>query len=127
VGRQRPRLLLNPSAREFTVTAPIRAAIALEKGGVTTQDAEERVQFDLLRDIFGNPFRTVSFDPAWRTSAVGSLARSIYESRDFSIMPILADALQEAGCENEGILSHCRSAGPHVRGCWVVDLALREK
>jgi hypothetical protein len=122
-----PVFLLNPSAGEFTETAPIRAAIALEKGGVTTQDAEERVQFELLRDIFGSPFRSVSFDPAWRTSAVVSLARSMYDSLDFSTIPILADALQEAGCENVGILNHCRSAGPHVRGCWVVDLALGKK
>ena len=53
-----------------------------------------------------------------------ALARQMYESRDFSAMPILADALQDAGCDNEDILSHCRSDGPHVRGCWVVDLVL---
>jgi hypothetical protein len=48
----------------------------------------------------------------------------MYESRDFSAMPILADALQDAGCEDESILAHCRGPGPHVRGCWVVDLVL---
>ena len=78
----------------------------------------------LLRDIFGNPFRPVAFDPEWRTSTVVALARPMYESRDFSPMPILADALQDAGCANEDILSHCRGPGPHVRGCWVVDLVL---
>ena len=79
----------------------------------------------LLRDIFGNPFRPVSFSPAWRTSTALTLARQMYESRDFSLMPILADALQDAGCENEDILAHCRDANqPHVRGCWVVDLVL---
>jgi hypothetical protein len=48
----------------------------------------------------------------------------MYESRNFSAMPILADALQDAGCDNDDILSHCRIDGPHVRGCWVVDLVL---
>ena len=58
------------------------------------------------------------------TSTVVALARGIYESRDFSAVPILADALQDAGCENADVLEHCRGEGPHVRGCWVVDLVL---
>jgi hypothetical protein len=78
----------------------------------------------LFREVFGNPFRPVAFSPEWRTHTAATLARQMYESRDFSAMPILADALQDAGCENEGILSHCRGDGPHVRGCWVVDLVL---
>jgi len=78
----------------------------------------------LLRDIFGNPFRPVAFDPAWRTDTAVALAAQMYESRDFSVMPILADALQDAGCDNDDILAHCRGDGPHVRGCWVVDLVL---
>jgi hypothetical protein len=77
-----------------------------------------------LRDIFGNPFRPVLFDPAWRTSTAIGVAQKMYDSRDFSAMPILADALQDAGCEDEAILNHCRGDGPHVRGCWVVDLVL---
>jgi hypothetical protein len=80
----------------------------------------------LIRDIYGpNPFRPVTFSPDWRTSTVVSLAKSMYDSRDFSPMPILSDALQDAGCEHEDILNHCRGAsGIHVRGCWVVDLVL---
>jgi hypothetical protein len=75
--------------------------------------------------IFGNPFRPVTLDPAWRTSDVLALARGIYEERAFDRMPILADALQDAGCDNDDILSHCRdTATPHARGCWVVDLVL---
>jgi hypothetical protein len=77
-----------------------------------------------LRDIFGNPFRPVSVSPTWLTSTVVALASQMYESRDFSAMPILADALQAAGCDNTDILTHCRQAGEHVRGCWVVDLVL---
>ena len=79
----------------------------------------------LLRDIFGNPFRPITFDPAWRTSDVMLLAQGIYEEREFSAMPILADALQDAGCDSDDILNHCRdTATPHARGCWVVDLVL---
>ena len=80
---------------------------------------------DLLRDIFGNPFRPAAFDPAWRTGTVLALATQMYESRDFGAMPILADALQDAGCTSEDVLNHCRDAhATHVRGCWVVDLVL---
>jgi hypothetical protein len=79
---------------------------------------------DRFRDIFGNPFRPVTFDPSWLTSDVTVLARGMYDSRDFSAMPILADALQDAGCASDDILDHCRGPGPHVRGCWVCDLVL---
>jgi hypothetical protein len=79
----------------------------------------------LVREIFGNPFRAVTFVPEWRTSTAVALAQQMYEARDFSAMPILADALQDAGCDNDDILNHCRDAGvTHVRGCWVVDLVL---
>jgi hypothetical protein len=78
-----------------------------------------------LHNIFGNPFRPVAFDAAWRTSTAVMLARGMYESRDFSPMPILADALQDAGCDSADILNHCRDPrATHVRGCWVVDLTL---
>ena len=86
---------------------------------------------DLLGCIFGNPyrglnvgFRPVRFDGSWLTSTVVVLARQMYASQDYSAMPILADALQDAGCDNEYALSHCQSDGPHVRGCWVLDLVL---
>ncbi|MBY0458019.1 MAG: hypothetical protein K2V38_11820 [Gemmataceae bacterium] len=81
--------------------------------------------------MFGNPFRPVDFSPAWRTESAVLLARGMYESRDFSAMPILADALQDAGCNSADVLDHCRGVGGgsagtglHVRGCWVVDLVL---
>jgi hypothetical protein len=79
---------------------------------------------DLLRDLLGNPFRPVAFLPEWRTDTTLALARTGYAGCDFSVMPILADALQDAGCENAAILDHCRGPGPHYRGCWVVDLVL---
>jgi hypothetical protein len=78
----------------------------------------------LFHDIIPNPFRPVQPDPAWLTSDVLALARGIYEERAFDRMPILADALQDAGCDNDDVLNHCRGSGPHVRGCWVVDLLL---
>jgi hypothetical protein len=79
---------------------------------------------DLLKCVFGNPFRPIAFDPDWRTSTAVTLARQMYEGRDFAAMPILADALQDAGCDHPDVLAHCRGGGPHVRGCWVVDLVL---
>ncbi len=80
---------------------------------------------DLAREVFGNPFRPVAFSPDWRTSTAVALARTMYESREFGAMPILADALQDAGCDSADILNHCRAASAaHVRGCRVVDLVL---
>jgi hypothetical protein len=78
----------------------------------------------LLREIFGNPFRHITIDPRWLNSTVVDLATTIYNERAFDKTPILADALTDAGCDNEEIIGHCRSEGPHVRGCWVVDLLL---
>ncbi len=81
-------------------------------------------QAHLLRCIFGNPFRPVAFADSWRPRAVTTLARSIYEERRFEDLPVLADALEECGCDNQEVLGHCRAGGEHVRGCWVVDLVL---
>jgi hypothetical protein len=82
-------------------------------------------QSHLLRDLFGpHPFRRVAANPHWLTSTVVALAQGIYEDRAFDRMPILADALQDAGCDDESVLDHCRGGGIHVRGCWVLDLIL---
>lgn len=78
----------------------------------------------LVRDIFGSPFRPVTIDPHWHTGPVTALAKAIYNERAFDRLPILADALEDAGCHDADILAHCRGPGPHVRGCWVVDLLL---
>jgi hypothetical protein len=79
-------------------------------------------QADLLRDICGNPFRPIEVPPAWLTADVKGLTRAIYDERAFDRLPILGDALEEAGCDNAAILEHCRGPGPHVRGCWAIDL-----
>jgi hypothetical protein len=99
---------------------------AFDSGNLARQ-AEQSAQVALLHDIFGNPFRPVTADPGWFTSTVVAMASQMYESRDFSAMPILADALQDAGCDNADILDHCRGPGPHVRGCWVTDLVLGKR
>jgi hypothetical protein len=91
------------------------------------QDAERCVQSALVREIFGNPFRSVEFLPSWRADASVALARQMYESRDFSRMPVLAEALEDAGCDDEQLLGHCRDHEPHVRGCWAVDLVLEDE
>ena len=99
---------------------------ALASAGAAARNAAERkAQADLARDIFGNPFRSVTFSPDWRTDTAKQLAHTMYEAREFSAMPILADALQDAGCDSDDILTHCRDANQvHVRGCWVIDLVL---
>lgn len=90
-------------------------------------DAEYQAQADLIRCIFGNPYAKGEIEPGWLTSAVMDLASSIYEKRAFKDLPILADALEEAGCTNPVILQHCRGPGLHGRGCWVVDAILGKK
>jgi hypothetical protein len=81
-------------------------------------------QVQILRDLFGNPFRPAAADPPWLTPAARGLAQAIYDARAFDRMPELADALQTAGCADADLLAHCRGPGPHVRGCWAVDLVL---
>jgi hypothetical protein len=99
-----------------------------------TDTKECKAQSSWLRDLVGNPFRPVALDPAlltWHDSTLPKLAQAIYEERhlpsghlDNHRLAILADALEDAGCTDQEILNHCRSEGPHVRRCWVVDLLL---
>jgi hypothetical protein len=100
-------------------------AVALEKG----RSAEQRQQCDLLRCVFGPaPFRALPrLNPAWlawEAGTVPKLAAAVYEGRAFDRLPILADALEDAGCTEAELLTHLRGPGRHVRGCWVVDLLL---
>ena len=95
---------------------------------------EKRIWCSLLREIVGNPYRPITLDLAWRTTAVLALAQAAYEERrlptgtlDADQLAILADALEEAGCTAAAILNHCRANSVHVRGCWVVDLLLDKK
>jgi hypothetical protein len=107
--------------------AQLCAEAAVEAGNdLGTWGRERAAQAALLRDLF-NPFRAVTLDPAWLTHNGGTAARvasAIHEAGDFDAVPVLADALEEAGCEDCTLLDHCRGPGPHVRGCWAVDLIL---
>jgi hypothetical protein len=82
---------------------------------------------EYLRCIYGNPYRPVAFDPRSLPTAVVDLACIIYDKRAFDRLPILAEALMDAGCNDKGMLAHCRGPGPHVRGCWVVDFVLAKR
>jgi hypothetical protein len=88
---------------------------------------ERQAESDLLREVFGNPFAPVVLDLvwlAWQNGTIPRLARGIYDERAFDRLPILADALEEAGCDDADILGHLRGPGPHVLGCWPLDLLL---
>jgi hypothetical protein len=115
----------------YPLTASLRSCNAAHYAGEHPVEEEYQIHVKLLHDIFGNPFRPVTINAAWETPAVVSLAYAAY---DRHIMPaetlepdrlaVLADALEDAGCDNADILNHCRQPGEHVRGCWVLDLLL---
>jgi hypothetical protein len=89
-----------------------------------TQDGVRATQAALLREVVGNPFRAVKIPALSPRSVPRMLATSIYAEHRWGDLPVLADALEEAGCDDAEILGHCRGAGGHVRGCFVVDLLL---
>jgi hypothetical protein len=101
---------------------------AVKHHGAPERKAEARqLQCHFLRDVVGNPFRFVYLEPNWLqwcNEAVRRLARDIYDERRFGELPVLGDALEEAGCDVPEVLAHCRAPGPHVLGCWALDLAL---
>jgi hypothetical protein len=118
-----PELACHAAASAFAWDAAFGVVKTLDDA--LWDDGDTNCGANFLREIFGNPFRSVSLAPAWRTSTVVTLAEGMYESRDFGAMPILADALQDAGCDNQDVLNHCRDTKQtHVRGCWVIDLVL---
>ena len=86
--------------------------------------AEQRALVALLRCVAGDPFRPPVDAAAWRAATVVAIARGIDAERAFDRLPILADAMQDAGCEDAEALDHCGGPGPHARGCWVVERAL---
>jgi hypothetical protein len=109
-----------PAAGEAAV-----GAAAMSSPGYLWNEPEETIrrrQCDLVREVIGNPFRRLEIAPSWRTPDVVALAGHVYYDRAFGRMPELADTLEDAGYGDEDILSHLRGPGPHVRGCWVVDL-----
>jgi hypothetical protein len=114
----------------WAVASPRALDSALGVNDCFLRDREEELTA-LVREVFGNPSRPASFDPAWRSADVQALARAAYEERlevrrelDPVRLAVLADALEDSGCASEAILGHLRGDGPHVRGCWALDLAL---
>jgi hypothetical protein len=121
----------NETAEIMISAAGSRAAHLAGGKGKDAEEARRKAQKAikslirrLINEVHGNPFRPVTFSPWWRTDTVTSLARQMYDTRDFTAMPILADALEEAGCTTAAILEHRRDSDLHIRGCWVVDLVL---
>jgi hypothetical protein len=134
-----PRAAPGRDVKGFWTLWAVEVAATENASGAAAEEAERALREDAglfeevarrwvygpYRDIAGFLFQPVAFPAAWRTDTAVQLAKGMYESRDFSAMPILADALQDAGCDNDAILEHCRDADQlHVRGCWVVDLVL---
>jgi hypothetical protein len=114
----------------------VAAVLAVEfAGGFRAKLREQQAQCELLRCLAGNPWRPVPAPAppvlSWNDGCVARLARAAYDDRllpegrlDPARLAVLADALEEAGCQDADILGHCRAGGEHVRGCWVVDLIL---
>jgi hypothetical protein len=127
-----PRAAALQAARYAVVafTGDVRAVTAEAvqyDADVPGREAERRFQLALAHDLADNPVRMPSIERpwlAWRDGVVGRLARAIYRRHRFEDLPILADALEEAGCPSAEILDHLRGPGPHARGCWAVDLLL---
>jgi hypothetical protein len=117
---------------ELTAEAPSANAVVTSVVGFRSRvapspprrPAVESKVTALIRDIFGNPFRSVTIETGWLTANVVAIAQAIYDERAFDQLPILADSLEDAGCGNTDILNHCRQPGEHARGCWLIDLVL---
>jgi hypothetical protein len=77
-----------------------------------------------LREVVGNPFRWVRWESEWTTRTVHTLAADAYAAGRFDTLPVLADAMEDAGCDNAELLAHLRGPGPHARGCWALDVVL---
>lgn len=123
----------SPTAAEIAQRVEGDAAAA-GKEALAQWRKYQKSNADLVREVFGNPFRPVAVDPAWLTPTVTALAGAAYEQRqlpsgtlDYARLAVLADALEEAGCTDAGLLHHLRERTPHVRGCWAVDLLLARK
>lgn len=114
----------NPEIAARNAARSAQAGVA-DDPRLGTEAGELLAQAGLVREIFGpDPFRQIIVDSNWLTPTMIQLAQVMYDDRAFDRMMELADALHDAGCDNDEILSHCRGPGPHVRGCWVVDMVL---
>ena len=125
----------NPDRVDPAANAAENAVAILAEDDPDAERTERTAQANLIRCIFGNPFRPILIDPVWRSATVEALAHAAYDEQvapdpsrpgwltlDPARLAVLADALEEAGCTATDLLGHLRGRGPHVRGCWVVDL-----
>jgi hypothetical protein len=122
-----PALLRDSTAFGVAAICSRDAAFSSERLGLLVAAEEQQAHADLLRCIFGDPFKPLSIPPAvlaWLQGTVVKLATAIYEGRKWEDMPLLGDALEEAGVTDQAVLDHCRGPGPHARGCHVVDALL---
>jgi hypothetical protein len=130
-------LLRGRRGRKGGVRRPVRHTVDpdgptfTDAGWRFVWDSEVREHSQLLRDLVGNPFRPVALDPSLRTAELVAIAQAAYDDRTFPAgtldparLAVLADALEDAGCHNAEILGHLRGEGPHLRGCWALDLIL---
>jgi hypothetical protein len=127
IGAEHMARHIGALSRRWDITAYEQTELGLRlKRSKSAEARVEQAKFHagIIKDIFGNPFRQLTLNNSWLTPTVVALSASIYEERAFDRMPILADALQDAGCDNEEILNHCRQPGEHVRGCFLVDWIL---
>lgn len=123
--RHAARLAGRALASETVGPAPQYVSESWHNAWTQAYEAARAIQADYVRDIFPPPRTTPTLLPNWLTTTVVAMARQMDESDDFSAVPILADALQDAGCDSELVLECCRVPGSvHVRGNWVVDLVL---
>jgi hypothetical protein len=129
--RAEPEFLLRPgiSLHACTVANRLFSYAQDDEDGWEPLDdsaelAEAAVQADYIREIYGNPFRPVAVDESWRTPRVIGLAEAIESAGGFGILPLLGDALEEAGCTDPALLGHLRSRADHLKGCWALDLVL---
>jgi hypothetical protein len=121
-------LTASPDADDLWAVAGSVAALAKNPAAVAVAQAA------LVRELFGNPLRPVTVDPPWLTPTVRALAQAAYNDAlrpsghlDPARLAIVADALEEAGCTESGVLDHLHGCGPHVPGCWAVDLVLAKE
>jgi hypothetical protein len=136
VGDYNIAQLVEPALSKAALAADRSADEAARIVGTSNLDDPRRHAMfkslaSVMRDIVGNPFRSLTLSPTLRTAQIGSLALAAYEERELPSgeldplrLAVLSDALEEAGCTDDPVLSHLRSPGPHVRGCHVIDLCL---
>jgi hypothetical protein len=122
---------VDPAEEDVALPPPMGQILGLSDARWAVNRLVEKLHRGLLppliRDIWGNPFRRVAIDPSlltWHEGCVMKMAHAIYDERAFDRLPILADAMEDAGRSDADLLAHLRIPGQHVRGCWVVDLLL---